>query len=112
MTAVTGSAPPFLWLAGTYTAGYLVGFVAPLSPGGLGVREGMLVVLLAPHYGMGVAIAISLAIRLANMAGELLAVALVHAVYVVHTAATRVRRITAELESTAAAEPVPLQQLT
>jgi len=105
VTAVTGSAPPFLWLAGTYTAGYLVGFVAPLSPGGLGVREGMLVILLAPQYGIGVAIAISLAIRLANMAGELLAVALVHAVYVVHTASTRVRRITAEVKCTAAAEP-------
>ena len=98
VTAVAGDAPPFLWLAGTYTAGYLVGFVAPLSPGGLGVREGMLVVLLAPHYGMGVAIAIPLAIRLVNIAGELLAVALVHAVYVVHTASTRVRRITAEVE--------------
>ena len=98
VTAVAGDAPPFLWLAGTYTAGYLVGFVAPLSPGGLGVREGMLVVLLAPHYGMGVAIAIPLAIRLVNIAGELLAVALVHAVYVVHTASTRMRRITAEVE--------------
>jgi len=109
VTAVTGSAPPFLWLAGTYTAGYLVGFVAPLSPGGLGVREGMLVVLLAPHYGMGVAIALPIAIRLANMAGELLAVALVHAVYVVHTVAARVRRATAEIDCTgvAGAEPVP-----
>ncbi len=98
VTTVTGSAPPFLWLVGSYTAGYLVGFVAPLSPGGLGVREGMLVVLLAPHYGMGVAIAISLAIRFANVAGELLAVAVVHAVYVVHSASARMRRITAEVE--------------
>ncbi len=106
VTTVTGSAPPFLWLAGTYTAGYLVGFVAPLSPGGLGVREGMLVVLLAPHYGMGVAIALPIAIRLVNIAGELLAVALVHAVYVVHTASTRMGGIAAEVECTAAAEPV------
>ncbi len=101
VTTVTGSAPPFLWLAGTYTAGYLVGFVAPLSPGGLGVREGMLVVLLAPHYGMGVAIALPIAIRLVNMAGELLAVALVHAVYVIRTALTRMRRIAPGVERTA-----------
>ena len=100
VTTVTGSSPPFLWLVGSYTAGYLVGFVAPLAPGGLGVREAMLVVLLAPSYGMGVAIAISLAIRLANVAGELLAVALVHVVYVAHTASTPVRQITAEMEGT------------
>lgn len=81
VVAVTGSAPGFVWLAGSYTAGYLVGFVTPLAPGGLGAREGTLVVLLGPRYGMGVALGISLMIRLANVAGELLAVALVHGGY-------------------------------
>lgn len=81
VAAVTGSAPGFVWLAGSYTAGYLVGFVTPLAPGGLGAREGMLVVLLGPRYGTGVALGISLMIRVANIAGELLAVALVHGVY-------------------------------
>jgi hypothetical protein len=92
VTAVTGSSPPFLWLVGSYTAGYLVGFVAPLSPGGLGVREGMLVVLLAPHYGVGVALAVSLLIRLANIAGDLLAVALVHGAWALRALYRRVRR--------------------
>jgi hypothetical protein len=41
----------------------------------------MLVVLLGPRYGAGVALAISLAIRVANVAGELLAVLLIHAIY-------------------------------
>lgn len=76
--AVTRSAPGFVWLAGSYTAGYLVGFVTPLAPGGLGAREGTLVVLLGPRYGTGIALGISLMIRLVNIAGELLAVALVH----------------------------------
>lgn len=81
VAAVTGSSPPVCWLVGLYVAGYLVGFVAPLAPGGLGVREGALVVLLGPRYGVATAIAISLSIRLANVIGELLAVALVHGVY-------------------------------
>lgn len=99
---VTGDPPPFIWLVAMYTAAYLVGFVAPLAPGGLGVREGMLVVLLGPSYGLGVAVAISLAIRLANVAGELLAVALVHAVHAAHTLAVRAGRIAVE---TTTAEP-------
>ena len=81
VVAATGEAPSFLWLVGSYTAGYLVGFVAPLAPGGIGAREGTLVVLLGPHYGPGLALAISLAIRVANVAGELLAVLLIHAAY-------------------------------
>ena len=78
VTTVTGSSPGFLWLMSTYTAGYLVGFVTPLAPGGLGAREGMLVMLLAPRYGTAAALGISLLIRVANVAGELAAVALVH----------------------------------
>ncbi|HLF68991.1 MAG TPA: lysylphosphatidylglycerol synthase domain-containing protein, partial [Gaiellaceae bacterium] len=93
VTEATGDPPPFLWLVGSYTAAYLVGFVAPLAPGGLGVREGMLVVLLGPSYGLGVAVAISLAIRLANVAGELLAVALVHGAYGAHALAAHLGRM-------------------
>jgi hypothetical protein len=94
--AMTGEQPSFIWLVGSYTAAYLVGFAAPLAPGGLGVREGMLVVLLGPTYGTGVALAISLAIRLANVAGELLAFALVHALQAAHASYTRLARITVE----------------
>ena len=103
VTAMTGDSPPFLWLVGSYTAAYLVGFVAPLSPGGLGVREGMLVVLLGPSYGLGVAVAISVAIRLTNIAGELLAVALVHAVFATHSVAKRLARVSIEPGSPATA---------
>jgi hypothetical protein len=92
VAAVTGSAPGFVWLAGSYTAGYLVGFVTPLAPGGLGAREGTLVVLLGPRYGTGVALGISLMIRLVNIAGELLAVALVHGVYAACAVWRRERR--------------------
>jgi len=62
------------WAVGTYTVAYLVGFVTPLLPGGLGAREAVLVVLLAPSYGLGNATAIALALRVAVSVGELLAV--------------------------------------
>jgi glycosyltransferase 2 family protein len=93
VAAVTGDAPAFVWLVGSYTAGYLVGFVAPLAPGGLGAREGMLVVLLRGAYGTAAALAVSLAIRVVNVAGELLAVALVHAFYGIAALARRVRNV-------------------
>jgi hypothetical protein len=91
VAAVTG-APGFVWLAGSYTAGYLVGFVTPLAPGGLGAREGTLVVLLGPRYGTGVALGISLMIRLVNVAGEVLAVGLVHGAYAARVFCRRERR--------------------
>jgi glycosyltransferase 2 family protein len=101
VTNVTGNAPGFLWLVGAYTAGYLVGFVAPLAPGGVGVREGMLVVLLRARYGLGVAAAISIAIRVVNVAGELLAVGLVHCAYGAAIAVRRGRELL-ELDSVGA----------
>jgi hypothetical protein len=74
-------APGFTWLVGAYTAGYLVGFVTSLAPGGIGAREGTLVALFTARWGVGVSTALSLAIRLANVVGELLAAAVVHASY-------------------------------
>jgi glycosyltransferase 2 family protein len=102
VTALTGESAGFLWLAGSYTAGYLVGFVAPLAPGGLGAREGMLVVLLRGRYGLAAATGVSLAIRVVNVAGELLAVAFVHSAYGA-AAAWRRGRSALTLEAAAAA---------
>jgi glycosyltransferase 2 family protein len=81
VAGVSGGRPSPLWLLGAYAAGYLVGFVAPLAPGGIGVREGALIVLLGARFGTSAALAVSLVIRVANLCGELLAVTLVHAAY-------------------------------
>src|SRR5215210_7619501 len=89
---VTGDAPGFLWLVGAYTAGYLVGFVAPLAPGGIGVREGMLVMLVRSRYGLATAAGISIALRVVNVAGELLAVGLIHCAYGIVIVVGRVRK--------------------
>lgn len=81
VSGLVGSDPSFTWIVGAYTAAYLVGFVMPLAPGGIGAREGTLVALFAARWGVGASTALSLALRLSNVIGELLAVAAVHVVY-------------------------------
>jgi uncharacterized membrane protein YbhN (UPF0104 family) len=73
--------PGLMWAIATYAVGYLVGFVVPFLPGGLGAREGALVAVLSARYGLGAATALSLALRVAVTIGELLAVAVILAGY-------------------------------
>jgi uncharacterized membrane protein YbhN (UPF0104 family) len=49
-----------------------VGFLAVVAPGGLGVREGFLVLLLSPQIGTTRAIAIGLVSRAVTLAAEFL----------------------------------------
>jgi hypothetical protein len=107
VAAVTGDAPGFIWLLGSYTAGYLVGFVAPLAPGGLGAREATLVVLLGARYGTAAALGVSLTIRVANVAGELVAVTLVHAVHAMSVVRVRLRQ--RAREETRGVSPTPVR---
>jgi glycosyltransferase 2 family protein len=69
--------PGLLWALATYSVAYLVGFITPFLPGGLGAREGTLVAVLAPRYGAGAATGVALAARLAVTLGEALAVSLI-----------------------------------
>jgi hypothetical protein len=46
-----------------FTASYLAGFLALLAPGGLGVREGLFIVMLQPSLGLGAATVLALASR-------------------------------------------------
>jgi uncharacterized membrane protein YbhN (UPF0104 family) len=73
----------YFWLTAVYALAWLVGFVLPALPGGLGARDGMLVALLAARFGAGVASALAIALRLANTIGEFLAIGLVEAAYFV-----------------------------
>jgi dolichol-phosphate mannosyltransferase len=70
----TGGLDAFL-LLGAFALSWLLGVLVPLSPGGLGLREGSLVVSLAAAIGAGPATALALALRLASFAGELVAIA-------------------------------------
>lgn len=69
-----GPAPGFLFLLGAYTFAWLVGFVVPIAPSGLGVREATMIALLAPVLGAAPATALTVGLRLANVAGDFLAI--------------------------------------
>ena len=77
----TEQAPGFFFLLGAYTFAWLIGFLVPFAPSGLGAREATLIALLAPSVGAGPATALSLALRLANVAGDLLAIGAVEAAW-------------------------------
>jgi len=49
---------------GVFAAGYIVGLLAIFAPGGVGVREAVLVALLTPRIGPGEALALAVASRL------------------------------------------------
>ena len=84
------SSPGLIWAVAAYAVGYLVGFVVPFLPGGLGAREGALVAVVSPRYGFGAATGVVLATRLAVTLGEALAVA---AIWLVYFGARSVRRL-------------------
>ena len=69
--------PGLTWAIATYSVAYLIGFVVPFLPGGLGAREGTLVAVLAPRYEFGAATGIALATRLAVTLGEAIAICLI-----------------------------------
>lgn len=69
-----------IWTAAVATANIL-GFVAVFAPGGVGVREGLLMKLLAPHIGPMPAVLVALIARAVAFVSELLpAAALYYAV--------------------------------
>jgi dolichol-phosphate mannosyltransferase len=78
----TGGLDAFLLLGG-FALSWLVGVLVPLAPGGLGLREGSLIVSLAPAIGTGAATGLALALRLVSFAGELVAIAIAEAVALV-----------------------------
>jgi hypothetical protein len=63
------------FVTGAYALAWLVGFVVVFAPSGLGVREAMLVALLASRFGLGPATVIALMLRFANVLGDLTAAA-------------------------------------
>jgi hypothetical protein len=66
--------PGVAFLVGAYAFAWLVGFVVPFVPSGLGIREATLVALLTPYLGAAGATALAVALRLANIAGDLVAI--------------------------------------
>ncbi|MEW5702542.1 MAG: lysylphosphatidylglycerol synthase domain-containing protein [Candidatus Zixiibacteriota bacterium] len=64
MTLGLGLPPgPFWPVVAAYGAAYLIGFLALFAPGGLGVREGILAVVLAPYLPPGLSVAVAVMSR-------------------------------------------------
>jgi hypothetical protein len=68
----TNSTLPWYRYAGRITFAWLIGFVAPGAPGGLGIREAITVKMFEDELGEGVALCIALTMRLCNIIGDLL----------------------------------------
>lgn len=62
----------FLELTCLFAAAWLAGFLIPGAPGGLGVREMAMVLLLSPALGESVAVGLGLTLRLITTLGDLL----------------------------------------
>ena len=56
---------------GAFAASYLIGYLALIVPGGVGVREGFLILLLQGSIGLGPAAALAVASRVALTINEL-----------------------------------------
>lgn len=70
--------PEVDWLQLTllFTLAWTAGYIVPGAPGGLGVREAVMLKLLAPQLGISVVLGLSLVMRLSSMGGDALAFAL------------------------------------
>lgn len=68
-------APSDSWffLTGALAVAWIAGFVVPGSPGGVGVREAVLVAELSPEMGAAGALGVALLLRLATVAGDVVA---------------------------------------
>jgi|GEM_PF-1574434 len=67
--------PPGAWTLAVpaFALSWVAGFVTPGAPGGLGVREALLVAGTAPVYGPGPALSVALALRVVTVLGDGLA---------------------------------------
>lgn len=66
----SGAQPPHLSLFGIYAIAWLIGFVVPGAPAGLGIREALLVFGLTPLYGAEVAATSTALFRLVTVLGD------------------------------------------
>lgn len=62
-----------LLVVSLYTVTWLLGFILPGAPGGIGVREALFVLLFGGMYGQGVAAAMAVVLRVLSVIGDLVA---------------------------------------
>ncbi len=74
LDGVASALPLVVLLVGAFALSYVVGFLAPFAPAGIGVREGALVVLAAPMVGVDTAIVAAALSRAVYVLAELVMV--------------------------------------
>ena len=70
-----------LGLSGLFAIAWIPGFLTPGSPGGLGIREAVLLAGLTPLVGPGAALAIALLLRLVTTLGDVVGFAMGQAIH-------------------------------
>jgi len=66
----SGGGSDFWILTGVFSIAWLVGFITPGAPAGLGIREVILVSALDPIYGPGVALSLTVSSRVITTIGD------------------------------------------
>ncbi|MBN2119189.1 MAG: hypothetical protein JW730_21645 [Anaerolineales bacterium] len=63
---------PWTVISSTFAVSWLLGFVTPGSPAGVGVREGIIILILSNYLGEPASVVISLIMRVITMTGDVL----------------------------------------
>ncbi len=71
-TGVWPAGPQLVLLVGVNAIAMIAGFLALFSPGGIGIREGVMVALLTPSLGLSQAMILSIMMRLVMVVADLL----------------------------------------
>ena len=71
-TLTADSQPSLLIVLGVYPLAWVAGYVTPGAPGGIGIRESLIVAGLAPYTGEAPALVAAITFRIASFMGELL----------------------------------------
>lgn len=83
MFLLPGQDASWLLLTGSFALAWVIGFFSPGAPGGLGIREALMLSLLQFAYGQTDALLIVIALRLATTAGDLFCFILGYATFLI-----------------------------
>ncbi len=73
LAIIAGGMVDFVTAVTIFTAAWVLGYITPGAPGGLGVRESVLTLALTPSLGGGAALTVALLLRLVTVASDGLA---------------------------------------
>lgn len=62
----------FMYVIGVYTMAWLIGYITPGAPGGIGIKETITVILLSPIYGEKIVLLVAVITRIISVIGDVL----------------------------------------